>query len=704
MKLSVNYWVAFLFIVLLAKSANADKLESGFERLKVYDYFSAKEYFETSLEKKPAGAAFGLSKIFSVEKNPFFNLDLARKYILVSDSSFRLLSPKEKKYFGELGVTEISINNLSDEICSLEFDRVELADSLEAYEHFLFYFSSCMEKQKVIALRNSAAFRKASKLNSSFAYLDYTKKYSAAAESEKALDLFNQRLFEEQTVLNTIPSFEKFINDYPDSPYKNDAYRMIYKLSIIHGSVNEFVSFARKYPSTEFSSMAWRQVYSLSMKDFSENTFLQFKNNFPDYPFVNEMESDYKIQNFIFLPIIKNNKWGYINEEGQEMIAPQFEEADFFSEGLASVQKDGKYGYINKAGKIVLPFLYDDVEKFKDGFAIVMKDSLYGLINRKGEFVIDPSFEELTDPIENICVAAKGGKSGYLTTAGKSLTGFIFNLAYDFKDGIAIAAVNDKFGTINSLGKFVIEPMYDELLIIGHDRLKASNNGNWGIVNFHGQVIVPFVYDAVGEYGNGLALVAKDGKYGYVNDTGAIKIPLKYLFSDLVLNMGKLDNGYVLLRTKSKQLVADSLGTIINFVGIENYGIPNNEFYPVMKYKKWGFADGNGKMIIQNKFEEVNSFESGYAVVKQKGMYGLIDTTGNFSVLPLYDHITLKDGFVYITKEGKLGMITKNASLILPCAYTSIDVINDQIIRGVNSTRLIYVNRQGRIIYIGNKE
>ena len=52
MKLSVNYWVVFLFIVLLAKSSYADKLESGFERLKVYDYFSAKEYFETSLEKK----------------------------------------------------------------------------------------------------------------------------------------------------------------------------------------------------------------------------------------------------------------------------------------------------------------------------------------------------------------------------------------------------------------------------------------------------------------------------------------------------------------------------------------------------------------------------------------------------------------------------------------------------------------------------
>ena len=79
--------ISCLFI-LFALNSKGDKLENGFERLKKYDYFQAKEYFEKSLESKQPGAAYGLSVIFSEDKNPFYNLDSARKYILISDSTF----------------------------------------------------------------------------------------------------------------------------------------------------------------------------------------------------------------------------------------------------------------------------------------------------------------------------------------------------------------------------------------------------------------------------------------------------------------------------------------------------------------------------------------------------------------------------------------------------------------------------------------
>ncbi|MGF1600925.1 MAG: WG repeat-containing protein [Chloroflexi bacterium AL-N5] len=39
--------------------------------------------------------------------------------------------------------------------------------------------------------------------------------------------------------------------------------------------------------------------------------------------------------------------WGYINQKGQMVIAPQFNAAGSFSEGLAWVEVDGKYGYIS---------------------------------------------------------------------------------------------------------------------------------------------------------------------------------------------------------------------------------------------------------------------------------------------------------------------------------------------------------------------
>lgn len=695
--------LSFLFI-LFALNGKGDKLENGFERLKKYDYFQAKEYFEKSLESKMPGAAYGLSVIFSEDKNPFYNLDSARKYILISDSTFGIIKEKEKKYYFKFGVSNVSIGLLSDNICNKAFEVVETADTLEAYEHFLAGFFSCKEKSKVLALRNSAAFRNAIHSNTSEAYSKFIKTYPNAEETSRAMDMYEQRLFDEKTSDHNIAGYELFIREHPESSYKEEAERMIFKLSTIHQTIGEFADYARKNPTTRFSVDAWRQVYALSMKDFSEETFLKFKNNFPDYPYVNEMESDYKLQNYTFLPINKNEKWGYINELGQEIIAPQFDEASLFSDGLAVVVKNKKSGYINKTGKTILSFIYDDAENFKNGCAVIMKDSLYGLINRKGQIVINAEYDELGDPVDGFCVGSQKGKYGYVSQQGKALTSFSFDYATDFKDGYAIVSMDEKYGIINSLGKYVVEPTYDEIILIGNNRLKAAKDDLWGIIDYHGKIIQPLIYDAIGDYGNGLSLVAHSGKYGYVNDSGAIKIPIKYLYSSVVLSTGKFDKGYVLLRIKGKQLLADSTGTIVSFPGIENYSLPAEGYFPVMKNKKWGYVEASGKIKIPMKFEDAGTFQKGIAVVRSKGLYGLIDTLGNYLISPIYDKLIIQDDFVVVSKDGKKGMLTRDAILILPCAYNNIDLIGNKIFRGVNDARLVYVDTKGRIIYVGDIE
>ncbi len=697
-------FILLSFLLIFSFNTKGDKLENGFDRLKMFDYFNAKEYFEKSLESKAPGAAYGLSIIFSSDKNPFYNLDSARKYILISDSTFSSLKEKEKKYYSKLGVNDSSINNQTEIICNSEFEVVQKADSLEAYEHFLNNFFSCKEKSKVVALRNTAAFRIATKENTSSSYDHFVKTYPTAEEASRATDMYEQRLFDEKTVDHDIASYALFMSEHPESPYKAEAERLIYKLSTIHQTIGEFSSYARNNSKTPFTGEAWRQVYAQSMKDFSEETFRKFKSSFPDYPFVNELESDYKLQNYIFLPVSKNEKWGYINELGQEMIPAQFDEASLFSDGLAVVVKNNKSGYINKAGKTVLSFIYDDAENFRNGSAVIMKDSLYGLINRIGEILINPEYEELGDPVDGICVGVKKGKYGFIAKNGKVLTQFVYDLATDFKEGFAIVSLDDKYGIINSLGKYVVEPTYEDVIPIGSNRLKVANDELWGIIDYHGKIIQPLIYDAIGDYGNGLALVAHAGKYGYVNDTGALRIPIKYLYSSVVLNTGKFEKGYVLLKIKGKQILSDSSGMIISFPGIENYGLPSEGFFPVMKNKKWGYSDFSGKIKIGNKFEDAGTFQNGVALVRSKGLYGMIDTTGSFIISPIYDKLIIQDNFIVVLKEGKKGMLTKDASLILPCAYNNIDLIGNKIFRGVNDARLVYVDTKGRIIYVGDIE
>lgn len=684
-------------------TVRADKLEDGFERLSIFDYFKAKESFEKSLEKKTPGAAFGLSKIYSSDKNPFFNLDSARKYILVSGISYKSIKSKEIKYYSKFGVNDTTIQALSILICEKYFSFVQKVDSVSLYEHFLMDFGSCSESENVVELRNAAAFRDASKINNSTAYLNFSIAFPKAKEIIRANELYQQRLFEEQTIDNTISSYEKFMTNYPESPYKDEADRKIFRLSTSNNRVGDYATFSRKYPNSKYAGDSWRQVYALTMKDYSEIAYNTFKKNYPDYPFVSELETDYKLQNYIFLPMEKNEKWGYINEEGAELIAPKYDDASLFSEGLAVVTLNDKSGYINKSGKIILPLIYTEAESFQNGYAIVMADSLYGMINRKGEFVIKPEYDELSDAVEDVCVGVKNGKSCYISKTGKRITDCIFDMANDFRDGYAIVSVNEKHGLINTLGKFVIEPLYDELITISKTRMKASNNEKWGVIDIMGNTIAAFIYDDIGEYNDGLALASMNGKYGYINEQGVEKIPVKYQFNSTLMNTGKFSNGYVLLRQKNKTLLADSTGTIISFPGIEQYGLPGQGLIPVMKNRKWGFADMAGKIKFQPKYDQVESFIGGIAKVKLKGMFGLIDTTGATLIETIYDNVIPQGNYISVVKEGNFGALTKNATLILPCAYRSIDIIGDKILRGVNESRLIYVDLTGKIIYVGDR-
>ena len=58
-------------------------------------------------------------------------------------------------------------------------------------------------------------------------------------------------------------------------------------------------------------------------------------------------------KNLNISPYLKDDKWGYIDKNGNVVIDFIYDDANSFSEELASVEKDGKYGYIDKEGNVV---------------------------------------------------------------------------------------------------------------------------------------------------------------------------------------------------------------------------------------------------------------------------------------------------------------------------------------------------------------
>jgi hypothetical protein len=92
----------------------------------------------------------------------------------------------------------------------------------------------------------------------------------------------------------------------------------------------------------------------------------------------------------VLLRVERSGKWGFIDRAGQIAIAPQFDEAMPFSEGLAVVQRGNAWGYIDITGQVAIPFRFTLARRFSDGLAHARwrneaGEDVLGYIDRRGD-------------------------------------------------------------------------------------------------------------------------------------------------------------------------------------------------------------------------------------------------------------------------------------------------------------------------------
>ncbi|MBQ7132696.1 MAG: WG repeat-containing protein [Oscillospiraceae bacterium] len=67
------------------------------------------------------------------------------------------------------------------------------------------------------------------------------------------------------------------------------------------------------------------------------------------------------------------DKWGFVDEEGDVVIDPEYSDAKSFSNGLAAVCIDGKWGFIDMDNNLVIPCQYDDADYFNEMGSCMIK-------------------------------------------------------------------------------------------------------------------------------------------------------------------------------------------------------------------------------------------------------------------------------------------------------------------------------------------
>lgn len=142
-----------------------------------------------------------------------------------------------------------------------------------------------------------------------------------------------------------------------------------------------------------------------------------------------------------------------------------------FSYGLAQVNKrkakvtlNDKWGYINTNGDIVIPIIYDDVWGFEEGISKVQLKNKQGYIDTTGKEIIPVKFQ-------------------YVWNLNQQIKGMIL-----VHNKTTMGGRQKEFGLFDKFGNEILKPIYDQIILKNGMLLVTLNNKKY-FVNMKGEFV-----------------------------------------------------------------------------------------------------------------------------------------------------------------------------------------------------------------------
>ena len=325
----------------------------------------------------------------------------------------------------------------------------------------------------------------------------------------------------------------------------------------------------------------------------------------------------------------------------------------------------GKYGFIDRTGRFRIAPQYNGAGQFSEGVAYVWfwkgDKRQDGIVDTNGNFTTLPATNDYEfifhDGLARFQTpSGQERKYGYMDKTGRVVVEPQFSYAGHFSEGLAWVGVLQGrewlYGFIDKTGKFVIEPQ--------------------------------FVYQPR-DFVDGMAKVTGKFKSGFIDRAGRYRITVEIEHADDFFSEGLL--AAVLQTDPPRGVYLDHDGKAVLEIPFWQhrtarqrslYTIRRQQLAPfneglaaVLSFNKIGFIDKTGKVVIAPLFRETNGFAEGLAAVKIIGsdgyyVWGYIDRAGKFAITPQFKEARpFAGGLAHVsTVEGRQQLIDSNGKVI----------------------------------------
>ncbi|MFO7729561.1 MAG: WG repeat-containing protein [Spirochaetia bacterium] len=213
--------------------------------------------------------------------------------------------------------------------------------------------------------------------------------------------------------------------------------------------------------------------------------------------------------------------WGYLDEDLDVLMEPQYADATEFDGGVAVVEtEEGSFQIIDEEGNRIAVIETDYAYAPSDGMIRAKQGDEWGYYDYQGRLKIE-GLNRAGDFQEGKACVKMGDEVTYIDKDGRNLfSGLSIDGGYPFSNGIArvyryVDWPVDVFGIIDKNGNFVTEPKFydlnefsEELAAAGFTSFERSNRaGNYGYIDRRGNVVIEGQYYYAHPFSNGVALV-----------------------------------------------------------------------------------------------------------------------------------------------------------------------------------------------------
>ena len=341
----------------------------------------------------------------------------------------------------------------------------------------------------------------------------------------------------------------------------------------------------------------------------------------------------------------------------------------WYEENVLRVEKDGKYGLIDLNGKQILPCEYTKIQPMKniENSIIIEKDEKLGLINNKGNIIIEPEYKEIINLGETY-------KDGYITIDEQNRYGLVSTtkkqlLENKYEEIEQVYIPNyylikeeGKLKLINSSGEVVLENGFDNIASGTERGIIYIQNDLYGEMNISGENLIEAKYQMLKEAKEGIYIAKQTDKYGIINSDGEEKV--EFTYTGITYN--EKANLFI---AEDEEYNTTLIDTDFNkkVTGILSEINTDKSYIRMRIADEYKYYDFKCEEKSNTEILEENTI----FLSKKDGKYGYVDKKGNVIVDYIYDDATEQNeyGFVSVKKDGKWGSLDSEGKVVAEPKY-----------------------------------